>query len=100
MRLFRGKNFRFLSVNQGVAQGCTLSPTLFLIYIDGLLCELENCPDLGVQFSDHIVDGLLFADDFVGVTETDHALQSLIDRVHNYSKLWRFKANTQKLGKL
>ena len=36
-----GKTSGFFSVNQGVAQGCTLSPTLFLIYIDGLLCELE-----------------------------------------------------------
>ena len=40
--------------------------------------------------------GLLFADDFVGVAETDQTLQSLIDRIHNYSKLWRFEANVKK----
>ena len=91
-----GKTSGFFSVNQGVAQGCTLSPTLFLIYIDGLLRELEGCPDLGVKFSDHIMHGLLFADDFVGVAETDQTLQSLIDRIHNYSKLWRFEANVKK----
>ena len=34
----------FFPINQGVAQGCTLSPTLFLIYINGLLNEIEKCP--------------------------------------------------------
>ena len=86
----------FFSINQGVAQGCTLSPTLFLIYINGLLNEIEKCPELGVKFFQNKLSGLLFADDFVGITETGRALQSLIDIVHNYSKRWRFEANVKK----
>ena len=39
---------------------------------------------------------LLFADDFVGITETGRALQCLIDVVYNYSKRWRFEANVKK----
>ena len=46
-----GKSSEFFSINQEVAQGCTLSPTLFLIYINGLLNEIEKCPELGVKFS-------------------------------------------------
>ena len=30
-----GRPFEFFSINHGVAQGCTLSPTLFLICING-----------------------------------------------------------------
>ena len=48
---FEGKSCEFFSINQGVAQVCTLSPTLFLIYINGLLNEIEKCPELGVKFS-------------------------------------------------
>ena len=51
---------------------------------------------LGVQFFYDIMHGLLFADDFVGVAEMDQVLQSLVDRVHNYSKIWRFEANIKK----
>ena len=79
-----------------MAQGCTLSPTLFLIYINGLLNEIEKCPELGAEFSENEMSGLLFADDFVGIAETGQALQSLIDVVHNYSKRWRFEANVKK----
>ena len=79
-----------------MAQGCTLLPTLFFIYINGLLCEIEKCPELGVKFSENTMSGLLFADDFVGLAETGSALQKLIDIVHNYSKRWRFEANVKK----
>ena len=72
-----------------------MSPTLFLIYINGLLNEIEKCPELGVKFSKNKISGLLFADDFVGLAETRPALQSLIDIVHNYSKRWQFKANVK-----
>ena len=74
-----GKSSEFFSINQGVAQCCTLSPTLFLIYINGLLNEIEKCPELGVKFSKTKMSGHLFADDFVGIAETGRALQSLIE---------------------
>ena len=32
----------YFDIYQGIAQGCTLSPTLFLIFIDGLMKEIER----------------------------------------------------------
>ena len=61
-----------------------------------MLNEIEKCPELGVKFSKNKMSGLLFADDFVGITETGRALQCLIDIVYNYSKRWRFQANVKK----
>ena len=73
-----------------------LSPTLFLIYIDGLLSEIEKCSQLGVKFSENKMSGLLFANDFVGLAESGPALQNLIDIVYDCSKRWRFEANVKK----
>ena len=39
------------------------------------------------------VGGMLFADDFVGVSDSREGLQKLIDVVHGY---WRLKANVSK----
>ena len=73
-----------------------MSPTLFLIYINGLLDEIKKVPQLGVKFFDSKMSGLLFADNFLGLAETGPALQNMIDVVHNYSKRWRFEANIKK----
>ena len=39
--VLEGKSLEFFPIKQGMVQGCTLSPTLFLIYINGLLCEIQ-----------------------------------------------------------
>ena len=59
-----------------------MSPTLFLIYINGLLNEIEKCQQVGVKFSENRMSGLLLANDFVGLAETGTALQNLIDVVY------------------
>ena len=40
--------------------------------------------------------GLLFADDFVGVSESGEQLQRVIDVVHSYCRKWRLKTNVSK----
>ena len=55
------KSDRF-SLEQGVAQGCSLSPILFSVFINNLLKR----HGLGVQLNNgKTIGGLLFADDFV-----------------------------------
>ena len=82
----------YFDIYQGVAQGCTLSPTLFLFFIDGSMKEIERAvPSLpSLEFN-----GLLFADDFVGLSNSEQGL-ALIDVIYAYSKKWRFKANVAK----
>ena len=51
----------YFGITQCVAQGCTLSPTLFLIFVDGLMKEIES----EVSFFPLLeLNGLLFAGDF------------------------------------
>ena len=38
------------------------------------------------------LNDLLFADDFVGLSDSKEGLQDMINVVHAYSKKWRFEA--------
>ena len=52
-------------IEQGVAQGCSLSFILFSVFINDLLIAIEQT-GLGIQLnSGKTVRGMLFADDFV-----------------------------------
>ena len=83
----------YFGITEGVVQGFTLSPTLFLIFVDGLVKEIESkvssLPSLQLN-------GLLFADDFVGLSDSKEGLQDMINVVHAYSKKWCFEANVTK----
>ena len=88
-----GIKSEYFGITQGVAQGCTLSPTLFLIFVDGLMKEIES--KVSPLPSLHL-NGLLFADDFVGLNDSKEGLQDMINVVHAYSNKWRFEANVTK----
>lgn len=79
-------------MEQGVALGCSLSPILFSMFINVLLKEVEEA-DVGIDLSSGgRLRGLLFADDFVGVSESTGQLQNLIVVVHESCNKWRLKA--------
>ena len=50
-------------VSVELRQGCSLSPILFLIYMDRIVKKSESCG--GVKIGDCTVQRLLFADDLV-----------------------------------
>ena len=49
--LLDGEKSASFSVEQGVAQGCSLSPILFSVFINELLEEVDKA-ELGIQLSD------------------------------------------------
>ena len=58
--------------------------------------EVEEA-EIGIDLSSGgRLGGLLFADDFVGVSESKGQLQTLIDVVHAYCRKWRLTANVSK----
>ena len=66
------------SVSVGLRQGCSLSPILFLIYMDKVVKKSESCG--GVKISDCTVQRLLFADDIVLLDSSQSDLQQALDR--------------------
>ena len=94
--LLEGEKSDSFNVQQGVAQGCSLFPILFSVFINDLLKEVEQA-ELGIQLSSgKTFGGMLFADDFVGVSDSKESLQKLIDVVYSYCSKWRLRANVIK----
>ena len=85
----------WFDVGLGVRQGCTLSPLLFLIFVEGLSQELRKS-DIGIQEGKITLNRLLFADDFAICAGSQKDLQRLLNVVYMYSGKWRFKFNIAK----
>ncbi|CAB1107013.1 unnamed protein product [Ectocarpus sp. CCAP 1310/34] len=63
-----GELSQFFDIEQGVPQGCTLSPILFQVFMNDLL-EVVEAVRKGVKVGDTATSvlGMLSADDFVGM---------------------------------
>ena len=76
-------------VNLGLKQGCTLSPTLFLIFINDIVKDI-SCNE--TRFNDI----LMFADDITFNATTPEILQTMMDKLSVYSAKWKLTVNVQK----
>ena len=94
--LLEGEVSEQFNIGQGVAQGCSMSPILFSIFINQLLDEVEKA-GIGITVKKDVkVGGLMFADDFVGLTTNAEDLQTLINIVQGFRNKWRLKSNIKK----
>jgi len=80
---------------RGLKQGNNLSPTIFSIFINDLVPEVNDL-DLGIQVGDVKVSMLLYADDIVFVSGSEAGLQGMLDQLHEWCKKWRVLINTDK----
>src|SRR3954463_9915947 len=86
---------RMVSVELGLKQGCTLSPLLFLIFVEGLSQKLRKC-SVGLETGHVLINHLLFADDLALCAGSRQELQKLLDIVYDYSWKRRFRFNIAK----
>ena len=76
---------------RGAAQGYSLSQFYFQ-YLS--MKEVEKA-EFGIQLGEGgRIGGMLFADDFVGESDSKKMFQKLIDAVYNYCNKWRLKAKS------
>ena len=68
----------------GVKQGCPLSPTLFGIYIDEITDFIACKGGKGVAMGDMQVSILLYADDIVLLSESEHDLQKHLNALDDF----------------
>uniref|UniRef100_A0A146MDJ5 RNA-directed DNA polymerase from mobile element jockey n=1 Tax=Lygus hesperus TaxID=30085 RepID=A0A146MDJ5_LYGHE len=83
---------RYFDVEQGVKQGCLLSPLLFALFIN----DLTDALVCGVAVGSQVIPALLYADDVVVVAESREDLQRNIDALHGYCTRWSLEVNLEK----
>ncbi len=86
----------FFPHGRGVRQGCSLSPTLFNIYINQLANILEHAPIQGLTLHDTEIKCLLYADDLVLLSLTEEGLQDSLNLLEDFCQSWALTVNLQK----
>lgn len=88
----------FFDVSRGTPQGDPLSSLFFLIFIDVLLSEIDeaNCGYVFKKNSNLSVPQITFADDLTIITNTNEAMQKIIDIVNKFAKEGHFLINPKK----
>ena len=92
----RGAKFAF-PVTTGVAQGCVLSPLLFLIYIDDLLKKFRE-RGFGEDLISKILNALAFADDLSLIAMGVEMVREFLTILDKWCKRNHFDINLKKSG--
>jgi exonuclease III len=91
-----GWKTKVFNILAGLKQGCVLSPTLFIIFLDDLIEEIKKvCPGYRVGVGLR-VSLLLFADDLVIMANTQRELQAALEVLSEYCRIWRLQVNLKK----
>ena len=86
----------FIDSYTGVKQGETLSPLLFIMFLNDMYtCILDDDADL-ISLNELQLFLLLFADDTVMFSYTANGLQILLNKLRDYCNRWNIQVNTSK----
>ena len=87
----------FFTSNQGVKQGCVLSPLLFNIFLSDLEDRLEKPESQPVEISPGEPLGcLIWADDLLILSQTENGLNNMLKELKQYSEENGLKVNMDK----
>ncbi len=85
----------WFNTTSGVRQGDSLSPTLFALYINDLIDEI-NALGKGILINGRRVSALVYADDLVIISESTEDLNVTLEKVNTWCKQWRILVNKEK----
>ena len=83
------------NINQGVRQGCVLSPLLFNIFLSDLGKKLDSL-DEKVQVHDRGINTLFWADDIIMFSQNEDKLREMLKILEEFSGEHKLIINTDK----
>ena len=86
---------KWFDVTNEVRQGDSFSPTLFSIYLNDLVTEMNDL-NAGVAVADICITLLLYADDIVLLAPNEEKLQSMLNVVDKWCRTWGMEINSKK----
>lgn len=96
IQLKTSRNNKMAEINQGVRQGCPLSPTLFNLYMDEVIRIWLNEISLDFKLNDINCTTILFADDQVVISESENALQQAVFKLDRIASSFNMKISSNK----
>ena len=92
---YNGESSDWFKIANGVKQGGVLSPTLFGIYVDGMLQEISK-KRLGCNIGDVNAGIIGYADDVILLAPTVESLNKMVSICVNYAEKYCIKFNPKK----
>ena len=92
---WEGKVSLPITLEKGVRQGSILSPSLYILFIDGLIKALRES-GLGCTFQGRYSGVIVLADDVALLAPTSEELQKMLRITGRYTIQWRYSINPSK----
>ena len=87
----------WFQIGKGVCQGCILSPCLFNLYAEYIMCNVRlDEAQTGIKIAGRNINNLRYADDTTLMAESEEELKSLLMKVKVESEKVGLKLNIQK----
>jgi len=96
MVLVNGEDTEYFRTTKGCRQGCILSPTLFLFYLEKIVNEALETHNGVIKIGERILNNLKFADDTDLIDKDQLKLQDFILIINEKSKKYGMKINKKK----